>query len=483
MKKVPVFILSLTLAALTCGCGNSGSQTTTSNASTTPAVENNSQEDAESASSSAPSSTITKAEQDNDSSQAGLIFPKKASIDSTTIYDANNVKITVDQLEYQNDQAVLDLTIENHTDKDLSFVTGSMGYSRNSVNGYMMDGVYLNETVNAGLQSKEVIRLDSDYLACAGISDIADITLDFQIEDADNNTFAETGPLVIKTNLADAWDYGNDTYAALMKSGQSIGESSIKIEQYNEGSLFDQNGVRIPSSALLSYGDEKLARLEVENTTESNIVLSVDDIAVNGITITSGTWTREYIISSHRGFIDLAFSTLLSSINSDALGINDINAISFTVQLKDWNDNKLGDPAKVDISFGSGEASSFDDSGQEVYNQNGIQIISKGISKGQYSYDENLHLLFVIKNTTSKELFVSVDSDSISVNDTMIDSLGDYLTVPVSAATTADVSLDSDSLARSQINSAEDIKKASLKFELQDENFTTIDEPVINLTF
>lgn len=482
MKKVSVLILSLAIASLTAACGKAGTQAAAPSPTAAERADQQSATNGGSATSPAPSGATPEAETET-AGWPGLMFPKKATIEPTTLYDANNVKITADQLKYQNDQAMLDLTIENHSDKELSFVAGSIGYSRNSVNGYMMDGIYLNETVNAGFTSKETIRLNSDYLAWTGISDIADITLDFEIKDTDYNTVAETGPLVVKTNLADSWDYGTDAYAALMKRGQPIRKSSIKIEQYKEESLFDQAGVKILSSALLSYGDEKLERLEVENTSDANIALSIDDIAVNGLTVTSGTWTYVFINGHHKGFIDLEFSTLLSSFNSDALGIDDINAISFTAQVRDWNDNTLSEPAEVSMNLGNGEASAYDDSGQEVYNQNGIQIISKGVTNGTHSYDEDLHLLFIIRNTTSAEIVVVVDSDSVSVNDTMIDSMGDYLVVPAGATTTADVSLDNDSLARSQISKPEDIKKASLKFKMRDENYNTIDEPAFNLTF
>ncbi len=170
-----------------------------------------------------------------------------------------------------------------------------------------MDGIYLNETVSAGLTSKPVIRLDSDNLMLAGINDIVDITLDFQIEDKDYNTVALTGPLVIKTNLAGSWDYEKDTYAAWLQKGRAPGGLPIKLEQFKEEELFSQNDVHISSAALFSNGDEKALRLEVENTSDTDICLSVNDIAINELTIAGGGWTRSYINKGHRGFIDLTF--------------------------------------------------------------------------------------------------------------------------------------------------------------------------------
>ncbi len=48
----------------------------------------------------------------------------------------------------------LNLTIENNSDKDLSFTSGSMGYGCNAINGYMIQGGYMNADVSAGKNTK-----------------------------------------------------------------------------------------------------------------------------------------------------------------------------------------------------------------------------------------------------------------------------------------------------------------------------------------
>lgn len=474
MKKIALLALSIAITAtLMAGCGQTQEKSVSPSASVT--------ESEEKTESSEPEEESPK---ERPASETAM-FSKKAAIQTTELYSADNVRITANELKYSEDQVELELTLENDSDKDLTFTTGSLGYSRNSVNGYMTDDLYLNETVNAGMKSNETIVLDAVYPALAGITDIADITLDFEIEDEDYNTVAQTGPLVIKTSLADSWDYGTDYYAAAMKKGEIAGEYDIKVDRYSEEPLYDQNGVRISSSALLTRDDEKLLRLEVENTTDADTQLAVSDITINGLVVSSGIWDAVWISAGKRGFIDLGLSDILDSFDGDAVGIDDIQDLSFTVQAFDGQDNETGEPAKVSVKLGDGDSSdaaSYDSSGEKVYEQNDIQIISKGIRRSTDSDDEDLHLILVIQNNRDEEIDLYADEDSVAVNDTMIDALSDDPTVPSGAAATMDISLDGDSLSSNQITGPEDIQKVFLKLEIDDEEMDTIDEPEISLS-
>lgn len=66
-------------------------------------------------------------------------FDPTATLEETVLVDEDNVKITATGLKYTAYEVKVSLTIENNTDKSLSFRSGTMGYSCNSVNGYMVD--------------------------------------------------------------------------------------------------------------------------------------------------------------------------------------------------------------------------------------------------------------------------------------------------------------------------------------------------------
>lgn len=85
-------------------------------------------------------------------------FNRNAALDETVLVDDGGIKITATGLTYTDYSAELALTIENNSGKDLSFVSGSLGYSCNSINGYMIDDGYLNCDVSNGKKANEVIE-------------------------------------------------------------------------------------------------------------------------------------------------------------------------------------------------------------------------------------------------------------------------------------------------------------------------------------
>lgn len=187
-------LLVLSLAA--CGATNEGatvddSSSTASTESQTPDKNNNSDAD------------------DDDESQGNYElreFKKGATIEETVLVDENGVKITATELTYGNYSAEVALLIENNSDKDLSFIANSIGYSCNSVNGYMVPEGYLNCDVAAGKKASDTISIGYDTLMLYGIFEIADIEIGFDISDDDyNHTY--TGPITLRTSAADGYDY------------------------------------------------------------------------------------------------------------------------------------------------------------------------------------------------------------------------------------------------------------------------------------
>lgn len=121
------------------------------------------------------------------------LFRTDATLAETVLVDENGVKITATGLTYTAYSVDLELTIENNSGKDLSFVSGSLGYSCNSVNGYMIDGGYLNCDVADGKKANDAISFGYDALMLYGINEIADIEIGISMTDNDYNT-TYTGP-------------------------------------------------------------------------------------------------------------------------------------------------------------------------------------------------------------------------------------------------------------------------------------------------
>ena len=120
-------------------------------------------------------------------------FDTDAILAETVLTDEGGVKITATGLTYTAYSADLNLTIENNSGKNLSFVSGSLGYNCNSINGYMIDGGYLNCDVANGKKANASIRFHYDALMLYGIDEIADMEIGVSMTDDDFNT-TYTGP-------------------------------------------------------------------------------------------------------------------------------------------------------------------------------------------------------------------------------------------------------------------------------------------------
>lgn len=137
----------------------------------------------------------------------GATFHGTATIEPTVLVDENGIKITANDIKYANNQIQLGLTLENNTEKDISVTAGTIGYSVNSINGYMMRDGYVNADIAPGMKSNETVYFDTSELELMGITDVADIEIGFNIDDKDYNNIMKTGPIAIKTSLADSYNF------------------------------------------------------------------------------------------------------------------------------------------------------------------------------------------------------------------------------------------------------------------------------------
>lgn len=127
-------------------------------------------------------------------------FQKTASIEETVLFESDDILITATGLEYTEYSADITIVIENNSDKDLTFISNSIGYSCNSVNGYMIQDGYINSGVPAGKKANKTLSFSYDMLRLYGIFEIADVEIGFDISDNDYN-HVYTGPCYIRTSI------------------------------------------------------------------------------------------------------------------------------------------------------------------------------------------------------------------------------------------------------------------------------------------
>ena len=247
-------------------------------------------------------------------------FQKTASIEETILYNSDDILITATELGYTDYSADISVVIENNSEKDLTFISNSIGYSCNSVNGYMIADGYINSSVAAGKKANETLSLSYDMLRLYGIFEIADIEIGFDISDDEYNHIY-TGPCQIRTSIADQYDYQRQSYRETVvdelkdaygiqsvgtvtltmefenQEGEKIGDPAmITVENPNAVSEFSQEGEEVYNSDSIrivmkdvieedsEYSGDMYVLLMVENKTSENITITdvYDSLAVNG---------------------------------------------------------------------------------------------------------------------------------------------------------------------------------------------------------
>lgn len=472
-KSVAIMLLTITLSLTACG---GAPETSGENLSTTLETQEQNSE--------VNDSTESQKESHKDEDKKVEIekFKTDATIEETVLFDENNVKITATDLSYTTYSIELSLLIENNSDKDLQFISNSLAYNCNAINGYMIGAGYLNEDVAAGKKVNESIRFGIEELTLYGITEIADIQVGFDISDDDNNHIY-SGPRQVKTSAADTYDYEKDTYQMSINSGILENVYECVIDYYTEKEVFNQDGIHIISEALMTnQNGEKIILLEVENNSTEYAYGVTTDISVNGLILYNSTWSIESLNPGTRRIMDLSLSSMLDEAYWDTFGISDIGEFTCSFAVQDAEYAEMIAPQEISI-YVSQPSTALDISGMELYNENGIRFILKGIFEGPLEYSDDLHMLLLIENNYSEAIRVDDIYNSLSINSFMTNYSAPRRDIPAGKYGVIDVEIWRSSLEKNGIAGVDDITEAEISFEVKDGNHKTIAEPKLTIQY
>ena len=455
-KLMSVLLAAAMLSALTACGGSSGNQPSTE--STPPA---------------------SKAPEKTDETLG--VFHKDATLDETVMVDEGGVKITATGLTYTNDSVELGLTIENNSGKDLSFISGSLGYSCNSINGYMVEEGYLNCDVANGKKANDTIQFRYDTLMLYGIDEIADLEIGFDMTDDDyNHTYS--GPRQVKTSAFDAHDYEMNYYQETITSQAAQNTYEYEMAYFSQDTLYEQNGVKLLSSGLMTNRNGETALLlELENTTDSMVYVSTSDIGINGLKVNSSTWSTHAINAGKHSIVSVQLTSVLDPAWWDVYGISEVGSVSLSLGQSNGDGVELAADTPVEIVIPDASAA-FDPSGHEVYNSNGVRILSKGVYADPSGLSADLNVLLVVENSSGSNVTIDDVYDSLSVNGYMTSYLCSSQKVESGESAILDIELMDDSLEENKIASPSDVQEIEVGFEIKGGS-TTMDEPTITLPF
>jgi len=298
-----------------------------------------------------PVSTGTIRTQADDFGSDISVFKKDQNIEETVLYDANNVKIIATGISYASYEAELGIWIENNSDKNLEFLAETYGYSRNAVNGFMIENGYVRMELAPGESGEDAAGFGYSELLLHGISEIADIQIGFSISDDDNNTIY-TGPLQVKTPLAESYDYSNDGYQKAITSKAMQYTYGYTVEDFAAKEAFNSGGIRILSECYMTNEDgEHALMLEVMNDNDFAVHFTTRDIMMNDILVYDSSWSYDVINPHCRTLVTISPEDVADEEEMAEFGIEQVNSIGFTVNVKNDDGIVVAEPNSLVINL------------------------------------------------------------------------------------------------------------------------------------
>lgn len=393
-------------------------------------------------------------------------FQKTASIEETVLFESGDIRITATGLEYTEYSADITVVIENNSDKELTFISNSIGYSCNSVNGYMIQDGYINSSVPAGKKANETLSFSYDMLRLYGIFEIADVEIGFDISDNDYNHIY-TGPCQIRTSIADQYDYQKQYYRETIVSDGAAEYFGYIIPCFSDEALYDQDGIKVASSVFMEKNeDESALLLEVENNTEQSVRVIMEDIDLNELGVYSGTWSSESVNPGKKAILDLAFSALLDEGLQDAYGIKSVGSVTLTMEFENQDGEIIADPITVTVE-NPDAAAEFSKEGEEVYTSDNIRIVMKDVIADDSEYSGNMYVLLLVENKTSENIMIADLYDSLAVNGFMMDSIMSPVNVKSGSNAIMKIQLWQSELEKNAIEDVSDISEVEIGIQVE----------------
>lgn len=210
-------------------------------------------------------------------------------------------------------------------------------------------------------------------------------------------------------------DAASVTSAETSYAGASEAEQETQDVTLAETVLFDQDGIRITATVLSTdslFGPE--LNLLVENDSAQNIVVQPNYCMVNG-------YMMDGLLSADVAAGKKANDTLDFLSNALArCGIETITDIELDLVVSDgdsWQTLYETGPVILQTSAAGQYTQTYDDSGEEIYNQNGIRVVAKSVNDDLFG----MGIKFYLENNTDKT--VIVNADNVSVNGYMMTDL------------------------------------------------------------
>lgn len=387
-------------------------------------------------------------------------------IETTVLWDTNNVKITAQELKFTQiseslSYAELELYIENKNDTTAKVISGSQGYCCNAINGYMVFDGYVNESVKAGESVAAIMKFFLGDLEIYGIKEIAEIQVGFNVEIEDGEEFY-TGPQMIKTSAAKSYDPAKNTYQETLND-EALGQNTeYVLAAFAEKNVFLMDGVELVSGALVTDEDgENYLFLEVKNNTEEELLCAGNALTVNNVNVRGLVMNNYFVAPGCTCVLQYNLDGYIPHVYREAFGIRSLDIIDIKLEVKEKENPNMLAEQEVRFAF-AGADPVVDATGVEVYNQDGIKIISKGVFEDDPMENEEICWVLLLESEYPERLLLEQQQGSyLYVNGVKQGGYVDYKLLPVyfeqGKNTAAYISMNKEVLAKQGIDELADI--------------------------
>ena len=192
--------------------------------------------------------------------EQGTEISEAANIEPTMVLDEENLKITLQSIDYSSGPfVIINYEVQNLYDQRVTVQTREF-----SINGYMIEASCSSD-VRAGETLQDVMYIDRDELALAGIGEIVDMQMIFKA--FESSTY-------------------NDIY---ISDYVYIGTDGTYQQTYDDSGivLYDENNVKVVMKPLDFSNSVEGPRipLYIENNNNISLTCSTSDLKINGFLI------------------------------------------------------------------------------------------------------------------------------------------------------------------------------------------------------
>lgn len=218
-----------------------------------------------------------------------------------------------------------------------------------------------------------------------------------------------------KTTNAETLEANNtqaDTQAETDQAQDPTHEADPGAASVDGDIILDQEGIRVISKGIEDddfWGAQ--VSLQIENNAGKTLTFQPRNVSVNGYMV-DPTMSEKI---DDGGQVDTSLSFL---DDLEDMGIDTITEVEFSLHIydEDWDTYIDSDPIVIKNPDAGSYTQEYDDSGDVLYNENGIKIVSKGLVEDDFLGPS---ITTYIENNSGQDITVQVRD--VTVNDAMIE--------------------------------------------------------------